>query len=420
MTTPITTQLLNHLKPTRGRITASRAEAYLDDYSPYQLGLYVESIDWLTSFQAAHNPHPTATPYTVTVDQATVVIQINQTTIVIDPHEQFNFNQYTPDVIIVTHAHHDHCGGLIALSRAHPACTVAMTDITWQLCAIHEHDAITSIREAVGETLTTDGHLRTINTIELRCYPAGHLIGACMVDIRLCGVSLLISGDFCLRPLAHALNGYWPQHTYDLVLLEGTHLNDTTLPVTDQQHNNHALITSCLETTSDHIVIVANALGTAQDIYTHLLTAQMQGQFQPYRIYVHGKAAEVARHYQQHFTHTAPQWKLPIHELATATTHRPSIVITSTTNEHQIASLAQQGTIMRQGIDKLLIAQGSHYWHTNHASQRELICTALAIPCTHVGFYHTTVGINSFEPLAQFFAECGRSAHLMNHTRWEA
>jgi L-ascorbate metabolism protein UlaG (beta-lactamase superfamily) len=420
MTSPITPQLINHLKPSQGLISAQRAEAYLDEYSPYQLGLYVESLEWLTQFRAPVPTHTTTTPYHVHVDQATVVIQINQTTVIIDPHAQFDIHRYTPDLIIVTHAHQDHCGGLLALCHAHPTCGVAMTAITWDLCAIHASDGITEIREHVGYTLVTDGHPQTINQIELRCYAAGHLIGACMVDLRLDGVSILITGDMCVRSIAHALSAHWPTHAYDLVLVEGTHVGDSALPVTDQTHNNHALVQKCIHSTDEHIVIMATALGAAQDIYTHLITAQMQGHMPRHRIYLHGKAAEVAHYYQRRFMGTSPQWKLPVHELSTTTPARPSIIITSTTNEQHIASLTQRGTLIRPAFDQLLITQSTHYWHTSHASQRELICTALAIPSTHVGFYHTSVSIHEFVELAQFFAACGRSAQLMNHTQWEA
>lgn len=420
MTSPITSHLINHLKPLRGLVSAQRAEAYLDVYSPYQLGLYVESHDWLTQFRAPVPPQPTNTPYRVQIDQATVVIQINQTTVIIDPHAQFDIHRYTPDLVIVTHAHHDHCGGLISLCHAHPTCVVAMTAITWDLCAIHESDGITEIRERVGYTLAVNGHAQTINQVELRCYAAGHLIGACMVDLRLDGVSILITGDMCVRSIAHGLNAHWPTHAYDLVLIEGTHLIDTELPVTDQTHNNNALVQTCINTTNEHIVIMATALGVAQDIYTHLITAQMQGHIPQHRIYLHGKAAEVAYHYQRRFMGTSPQWKLPIRELSTTTPSRTSIIITSTTNEQYITSLTRGGTLIRPAFDRLLVTQGTHYWHTSHACQRELICMALAIPSTHVGFYHTNVGKDSFEELAQFFAGCGRSAKLMNHTHWEA
>lgn len=420
MILPLPTQLQQQLKPSEGLISAQRAEAYLRDYTPYQLGLFVEPIEWLSQFQAIPSDKRTKLPYRVIIDQSTIVIQITTATVIIDPHDQFDPYRYTPDLIIVTHAHNDHSGGLIKLCSVYPSCAVVMSETTWQLCAMHESHVITPIQDAVGYTLTEDGRAQIIHGIEVRGYPAGHLIGACMVDIRVNNIYILISGDFCIRQTAHAVQAYWPQHNYDLVLLEGTHLHDRQFPVADQTHNNHAIVSTCVQSHAEHIVITATALGTAQDIYTHLLSVQMQGHLQRYQIMLHGKAAAVARHYQHQYASIQSRWKLPIHELTTTIPLRPSIVITSATNEHHLATLSQGGMLIREGVDQLLIAKGSHYYHTSHASLRELICTALAIPCTHVGFYHSNTSAHSFRPVADLLRACGRSAHLLNNQEWEA
>jgi len=113
------------------------------------------------------------------------------------------------DAVIVTHAHLDHSGNLLTLSDAGIAIigSEATRDVVSELL-----DDLLKIHHMRGDALHYDhSHVRRISEawisrervglpgMEVRLYPAGHVLGARMAHLRAEGKEVLYTGDFCLH-----------------------------------------------------------------------------------------------------------------------------------------------------------------------------------------------------------------------------
>jgi hypothetical protein len=297
-----------------------------------------------------------------------------------------------------------------------------MTPATWQLMAIEEPQRTHELMQQAGHQILADGSCHHINGVDIRLYPAGHLLGACWVDLAVADVRILVSGDFSLRTVAHGVSGWWPTTHYNLVLLESTHLFDHHWPLSDQSVNNVSVIEACHAATATlprRITILATALGNAQDIYTSLLNQQLSGEFAQYTVALHGKATTVTQLAQKVLRSANPIWQLPIQDYDQLSPRQPAIIITSSLDESLQQIIAQGGPIIRQSNDNLLVDHGNlHYRHSLHASFREIICSALAIPCAAVGFYHGPSHPTMTHAVQQLLAACGRATIIINNSSY--
>ena len=422
MIQPLSDKFITQIKPQSGLIRRARADAYADIFTSAQLGLFVDDPQWVHTIPAQQATTQSHTAYQVWNYNATLVIAIADRTIIVDPDSDFDVAKYQPDVIIITHAHHDHCGGLWQITNLYPNCDVVMTPATWQLMAIEEPQRTHELMQQAGHQILADGSCHHINGVDIRLYPAGHLLGACWVDLAVADVRILVSGDFSLRTVAHGVSGWWPTTHYNLVLLESTHLFDHHWPLSDQSVNNVSVIEACHAATATlprRITILATALGNAQDIYTSLLNQQLSGEFAQYTVALHGKATTVTQLAQKVLRSANPIWQLPIQDYDQLSPRQPAIIITRSLDESLQQIIAQGGPIIRQSNDNLLVDHGNlHYRHSLHASFREIICSALAIPCAAVGFYHGPSHPTMTHTVQQLLAACGRATITINNSSY--
>ena len=194
-------------------------------HNPFQIALLTESVDWLKQ-------HPCATPqfahtnkYTVETHQASVRIFIGEYCVVIDPHEHCDFFDTEPDLVVLTHAHRDHTSGIHRIHSAFPNVHFLTTAISWDF--LSEQDALLrDLNDKVGLTLPAFGISIRFRDLLITCYPAGHLLGAAQIHLELQQTKILVSGDYSLRNVAGGLSGAWSRDSYDLVLLDGSHIAD--------------------------------------------------------------------------------------------------------------------------------------------------------------------------------------------------
>eukprot|EP01053_Blabericola_migrator_P005256 Blabericola_migrator_1__5255@NODE_26_length_20894_cov_127_933788_g23_i0_p4_GENE_NODE_26_length_20894_cov_127_933788_g23_i0NODE_26_length_20894_cov_127_933788_g23_i0_p4_ORF_typecomplete_len605_score74_08Lactamase_B_6/PF16661_5/2_3e50BetaCasp/PF10996_8/8_3e27Lactamase_B/PF00753_27/1_4e20Lactamase_B_2/PF12706_7/8_9e20Lactamase_B_2/PF12706_7/3_3e03Lactamase_B_2/PF12706_7/4_8e02RMMBL/PF07521_12/5_4e15Lactamase_B_3/PF13483_6/5_7e13Lactamase_B_3/PF13483_6/3e03Beta_lactamase3/PF17030_5/8_2e02Beta_lactam len=126
------------------------------------------------------------------------------------------------DVCLVTHFHLDHCGALpYLLNHTWFKGRILMTEPTKALCFLVWNDYAAFARYYTNRSGTwlynqSDvqaclpkidtihfGQSIEINGIEIHCFGAGHVVGACMFAIRIGGVTVLYTGDYSAEEDRH-------------------------------------------------------------------------------------------------------------------------------------------------------------------------------------------------------------------------
>lgn len=427
-----------------GLLSVSQLEARLSHYTPYQLAPFAADLTWLSKLKARC---PTSTSRARIMARAwhgTLLLEIETEQVLIDPgNETLSAvpNDFVPSVIAITHAHADHCGGLLQAAQRYPKASIIMTSQTFRLLQLLPDAAlIEALFEARGHLIETDGEPWRVAGITFRAYPAGHLLGAAMLDIALGDTRLLVTGDFALRPMSGLTGAVLPDVEYDVVLMEATHAWDVDEPTADPTTNHAALCQTCTvlaEDAVDRILIFAAALGEAQEVYAALATAQRAGALPRFTLRWTGKAAQIAQMYAQVSQHPLSIWSIPPHVLQhNDSIPSRSIVIASgfenqphgaaqsmaqnLTNDPNAALLMPQLGLVTSQAEFVSAgrsqsgAQTLRYRLSLHASYRELATAALALCCRQVALYHAPRTDNS--PLADLLNQSGRRVTVLSDT----
>lgn len=141
------------------------------------------------------------------------------------------------DATIVSHAHLDHSGSLLRLSKSRNEQVILGSKLTRDVTLDLLRDMI-KVHEQEGDPLEFND--QTVDQVknwwvptervelpgmQIQLYPAGHVAGAAMVGIRAEGKSLLYTGDFCLHS-TEILDGCDPTvlpHEPDVLISESTY-----------------------------------------------------------------------------------------------------------------------------------------------------------------------------------------------------
>ncbi|MGE5532890.1 MAG: MBL fold metallo-hydrolase [Bacillota bacterium] len=115
------------------------------------------------------------------------------------------------DAIVVSHAHLDHSGSLLRLSKSRNKQVIVGSNITRDVSVDLLKDMV-KVNEFNGTPLGYDSQTADqlksswvssdsmdVLDMNLKMYPAGHVAGAAMTGIRAEGKSLLYTGDFCIH-----------------------------------------------------------------------------------------------------------------------------------------------------------------------------------------------------------------------------
>lgn len=411
-----------------GFLSAEIAEALASRRDRYELAAYVSDYDWLAGLPPRIPERSQQSGFIARANHATLLLKFADTDVLIDPCEGTIIEHANPSVIGVTHAHQDHVGGLIEAAERYKDASILMTPETFELLQLLPGNTASQIAQVMqerGHFVKADGSPRRVFDIEYRFLPAGHLVGAAMIDIARSDLRVLITGDFALRELGGLPGAAWPSDVYDVVIMESSHAWDSQHPTADPTTNRKSLIFACNQAVTDgasRLIVVASALGEAQEAYITLCTAQMRGEFSGYTVRLAGKAARVANLYARLSNESFSPWKNPIQVIA-STDYIPeySIVIAGGyENEDGAAAKLTDTTLMSSGTAVIKPAIGYTrssvdytYSISLHASFGELFATASALNCRQVAFYHGQGTQEKASPLVRLLAQTGRSVvHL--------
>nr|XP_039259964.1 cleavage and polyadenylation specificity factor subunit 3-like [Styela clava] len=149
------------------------------------------------------------------------------------------------DLLLVTHFHLDHCGGLPWFLQKTPfKGRVFMTHATkaiyrWLLSDYIKVSNISTenqlytesdLEESMSRIETINFHEeKVVEGIKFWCYHAGHVLGAAMFMIEIAGVKVLYTGDFSREEDRHLMAAEIPAVKPDVLIMEstyGTHIHE--------------------------------------------------------------------------------------------------------------------------------------------------------------------------------------------------
>lgn len=188
-----------------------------------------------------------------------------------------------PDAVWISHAHGDHCGGLLQLVADRPGVELLATETTGRLLkfALAGGGSSSTKRrraEAIGRQVTTvpTGRFRAVPGVDgarIMALPAGHVPGAAMavVDIEAGDEStrLLYTGDFCTHDQA-VVDGAGIPHfadgpPVDAVVSEAMLANDEEADEVVWAREADGLV-QAVDETDGPVVVGVGAIGESTEV----------------------------------------------------------------------------------------------------------------------------------------------------------
>lgn len=209
-----------------GFLKAEIAEELASRRDRYELATFVADFDWLARLSPRVSRRSQHSEFLAYAHHATLLLKFADTDVLVDPGEGIIIEDANPSVIGVTHAHQDHVGGLIEAAKRYKDASILMTPETFDLLQLLPGNAasqIARIMQERGHLVRADGNPHRVFDVEYRFLPAGHLVGAAMIDIARSDQRVLITGDFALRELGGLPGAVWTSTPYDVVLMESSH-----------------------------------------------------------------------------------------------------------------------------------------------------------------------------------------------------
>jgi hypothetical protein len=374
-----------------GALQPTDADALISQGVPWhRVAPFVNDREW---WRLQKPLRSTNHPYSVSlrVWDATVCICTRETVAWIDPGPEAPDPtelppKLAPDLLLVSHAHHDHTASLAKYSETFPDAVVLMTEHTANLLELEQPalSPTTSLRrrtrnlDYLGDFVAGD--------LTIKLLPAGHLLGAAMVDLRSPGGSLLVTGDFALRDVGGLAGAAWPDGPYDLLLMEATQSDPQHLPVMDMRTTRQPILDALAGACSrgmNRLVIPALAKGEAQEVYAAIVAAQQRNEFADLDVGLDGLAFHVALEYYEIFCDKPGPWRIRPMQIRSRGQRAKSVVIRSAPPSGDTKSdLAGKDPVQSDGIEPLAVTAYTH------AGWSERLAFGLGVDCQAVATYH--------------------------------
>ncbi|TEU05982.1 MBL fold metallo-hydrolase [Candidatus Bathyarchaeota archaeon] len=264
------------------------------------------------------------------------------------------------DAVIISHAHLDHSGNLLSLSRGNPV--IIGSRITRDVTTDLLRDMI-KIQNMNGnhfpynnqdaDNIKKSWWIRdsvALLGMSIQLYPAGHVAGAKMTSIHVEGKEILYTGDFCLHD-TEILEGSKPEklpQKPDALIIESTYGGKVRLPRNELVDQLFKQILRTIER-KGNVLIPAFAFHRSQEMAKRIDQAMEDGILPNYNVYTISPLAHKItgyfNNYKQFFTQEIQQQKQPFNYRHVKHLHRtgqirePAIVICTSGFGHAGASL---------------------------------------------------------------------------------
>ncbi|XP_054153041.1 integrator complex subunit 11-like [Oppia nitens] len=187
------------------------------------------------------------------------------------------------DCVIITHFHLDHCGALPYMSEmigfngpiymTHPTkaiCPILLEDFRKiSVDKKGETNFFTSqmIKDCMKKVVAVNLHevIKVDDQLEIKCYYAGHVLGAAMFYVRVGQQSVVYTGDYNMTPDRHLGSAWIDKCRPDLLITESTYATTIRDSKRCRERDFLMKVHECIEK-DGKVLIPVFALGRAQEL----------------------------------------------------------------------------------------------------------------------------------------------------------
>jgi Cft2 family RNA processing exonuclease len=230
------------------------------------------------------------------------------------------------DLIIITHCHLDHIGSLPAVMREHPNTPVIMTTSSRMLIERMLHNSANVMLRQKEENNIPDyplfthdeidrcakrmtglpfGHAKKFrgakDEIEVIFHPAGHVAGACAVEIHHKHRQVFFTGDVLFENQRTLPGAKFPSGHFDTLVMETTR-GTTERPLGKERVNEIARLIESINDTikrGGSFLIPVFALGRMQEILSVIHDARKFGRLVECPIFASGLGMDLADYFDE-------------------------------------------------------------------------------------------------------------------------
>lgn len=216
------------------------------------------------------------------------------------------------DVVVISHAHLDHSGGLLSLAKTNTV--VAGSEATRDVTADLLRDMIkvqrmnrNRIPYSYHDVARIRGLWWVRNSValpgmEIRLYPAGHVLGAKMIGVRAENKEILYTGDFCLHD-TEILEGSNPKslpREPDVLIVESTYGGKTWLDRSELIKRLFKELNEAIDR-KGNVLIPVFAFHRSQEMARRIDQAMREDMLAKYNVYIISKLAQkITRHFDRY------------------------------------------------------------------------------------------------------------------------
>ena len=209
------------------------------------------------------------------------------------------------NMVIITHAHLDHVGGILELYKRQPNLTFVMTKETKDLIKVN-----LGVKQGEANYYLLEELLQKIVILEfhrplklgsenmvLELYPAGHILGAAALWIQSPVGNVFMTSDYCLEH-QYTVRGLEAQNLPVDVLITETTYGDSYETIRPSRKQIEAQLVSYVTqqiNEGNKVFIPAFAIGRSQELIEMLKKAAREQEF---RLYIDGQVQEVNKIYE--------------------------------------------------------------------------------------------------------------------------
>lgn len=237
------------------------------------------------------------------------------------------------DVLVVTHAHTDHMGGVPFVLRKMPWMRPLMTHATRDLSQITLHNTGKLLRKEHPEILSAEveefyrgatiDHLRMAfeavpynevrsvrgyngrSDVDLTLHWSGHILGSAGVRLECRGRSVMLTGDVNFTDQASIRGAQLPRTHADVLVMECTNGAATDLHDRHTEEQRLARFIAQVSSAGGSVLVPVFALGKTQEILTILHSLMRKGSIPHMPIYTAGMGVRISKVYD-HYCYTEP------------------------------------------------------------------------------------------------------------------